>query len=168
MAEKRGPKKEIKKFTDLNDIFEHNTKESLWLLIDNKVYDVTNFKHPGGKQILLQNAGQDATTQFEDISHSEKADEYMKDLHIGDFVPEDDGANSAGGILGNEKDKADSGDDTMSRALLGICIIGLIIFLYTQLGCCLHGHDSVLGDHHDCEHGHDHSHDHAHDEIHTE
>lgn len=89
MVEKRT--KEARVFTDLNEIFEHNTKESLWLLIDNKVYDVTNFKHPGGKQILLQNAGQDATTQFEDISHSEKADEYMKDLYIGDFKPEDDG-----------------------------------------------------------------------------
>lgn len=88
MAEKR---KIGKKFTDLNEIFEHNTKESLWLLIENKVYDVTNFKHPGGKQILLQNAGQDATTQFEDISHSEKADEFMKDLYIGDFEPVDDG-----------------------------------------------------------------------------
>ena len=55
MAEKRT--KEPRKFTDLNEIFEHNTKDSLWLLIDNKVYDVTNFKHPGGKQILLQNAG---------------------------------------------------------------------------------------------------------------
>ena len=46
-------KPKTKTFTDLNEIFEHNTKESLWLLIDNKVYDVTNFKHPGGKQILL-------------------------------------------------------------------------------------------------------------------
>ena len=88
MAEKR---KIGKKFTDLNEIFEHNTKESLWLLIENKVYDVTNFKHPGGKQLLLQNAGQDATTHFEDISHSEKADEFMKDLYIGDFEPVDDG-----------------------------------------------------------------------------
>ena len=51
MAEKR--QKEGRKFTDLNEIFENNTKESLWLLIDSKVYDVTNFKHPGGKQILL-------------------------------------------------------------------------------------------------------------------
>ncbi len=47
MAEKRT--KEPRKFTDINEVFEHNTKESLWLLIDNKVYDVTNFKHPGGK-----------------------------------------------------------------------------------------------------------------------
>ena len=59
MAEKRTKQeaKKGKQFTDLNEIFENNTKESLWLLIDSKVYDVTNFKHPGGKQILLQNAG---------------------------------------------------------------------------------------------------------------
>lgn len=52
MAEKRSGKGK-RVFKELNEIFEHNTKESLWLLIDNKVYDVTNFKHPGGKQILL-------------------------------------------------------------------------------------------------------------------
>ena len=49
--------KELQVFKELGPIFEHNTKESIWLLIDSKVYDVTNFKHPGGKQILLQNAG---------------------------------------------------------------------------------------------------------------
>ena len=27
----------------------------------------------------------DATVQFEDINHSKKADEFMKDLFIGDF-----------------------------------------------------------------------------------
>lgn len=46
---KRSGNKELKVFTDLNEIFQHNTKESVWLLIDNKVYDVTEFKHPGGK-----------------------------------------------------------------------------------------------------------------------
>ena len=50
---KRSGEKGLKVFTELNDIFEHNTKESLWLLIEGKVYDVTDFKHPGGKQILL-------------------------------------------------------------------------------------------------------------------
>lgn len=60
MVENRD-KKKGKKFTDLSEILQHNTKDSIWLLIHNKVYDVTNFKHPGGKQILLQNAGQDAS-----------------------------------------------------------------------------------------------------------
>ena len=60
------------------------------MLIHGKVYDVTNYKHPGGKQILLQNAGQDATTQFEDIGHSPKAFEDMKNMIVGTFDMGDD------------------------------------------------------------------------------
>jgi len=30
----------------------------------------------------------DASIQFEDINHSKKADEYMKELYIGDFKME--------------------------------------------------------------------------------
>lgn len=58
MAQKSSPRI----FTSLAEIFQHNTKESLWILIDNKVYDVTNFKnHPGKMTVLLNNGGQDAT-----------------------------------------------------------------------------------------------------------
>ena len=39
----------LRVFEDLTDIFINNTTKSLWLLIDNKVYDCTNFKHPGGR-----------------------------------------------------------------------------------------------------------------------
>ena len=89
---KRVGSEGVKEFKELSEIFDHNTKESCWLLIEGKVYDVTNFKHPGGKQILLQNAGQDATTQFEDIGHSQKAFDDMKGLLIGTFDMGDDGA----------------------------------------------------------------------------
>ena len=56
MTDKKPSKrvgKKLKEFTELSEIFDHNTKDSCWLLIAGKVYDVTNFKHPGGKQILL-------------------------------------------------------------------------------------------------------------------
>ena len=52
------------------------------------MYDVTNFKHPGGRPVLLSNAGMDATTQFEDIGHKD-AEKYMKDLLIGEYIYED-------------------------------------------------------------------------------
>jgi cytochrome b involved in lipid metabolism len=53
---------ENRKFTKLEEIAEHNKPKDLWLLIHNKVYDVSEFKHPGGSEILLQNAAMDATT----------------------------------------------------------------------------------------------------------
>ena len=73
-------------FNDLQEIFQNNTKDSLWLLIENKVYDVTNFNHPGKQKILLMNSGTDATQAFEDIGHSPKADEWLNKLYIGDYV----------------------------------------------------------------------------------
>ena len=125
---KRSGEKELKVFTDLNEIFEHNTKESCWLLIENKVYDVTEFKHPGGKQILLQNAGQDATTQFEDIGHSKKAHRQMEDLIVGTY---DSGEIEDGGL--DKKPLAEQEGNpvvTMGLILLFIAVVG---FLYTQI-----------------------------------
>ena len=46
---KRVGTESLREFKELSEIFDHNTKESCWLLIEGKVYDVTNFKHPGGK-----------------------------------------------------------------------------------------------------------------------
>lgn len=36
-----------KVFTKLEEIAEHNQPGDLWLLLHNKVYDVSKFKHPG-------------------------------------------------------------------------------------------------------------------------
>ena len=56
----------------------------------------------------------------------------MKDLYIGDFEPEDDGMNSAGGILGNEG-KSNYDDDVMTRAVMGLAFICMIVYLFTVL-----------------------------------
>ncbi|KAJ3163504.1 hypothetical protein HDU86_000084 [Geranomyces michiganensis] len=50
----------------------HTTKESCWLLIHGRVYDLTSFlsEHPGGQRIILKEAGRDATAAFAEV-HSE-------------------------------------------------------------------------------------------------
>ncbi|CAE7700635.1 fadB, partial [Symbiodinium pilosum] len=50
-----------------SEVETHNSKDDLWLLIDGKVYDVTSFLslHPGGGQLVVDAAGQDATSLFE-------------------------------------------------------------------------------------------------------
>lgn len=47
------------------DVYSHNTGDSLWLIIENKVYDVTKFvkKHPGGAKVMSHSAGGDATVR---------------------------------------------------------------------------------------------------------
>ena len=46
-----------------SELGKHTTRESLWLLIDDTVYDVTELlaSHPGGTGPLLKYAGKDAT-----------------------------------------------------------------------------------------------------------
>ena len=41
----------------------HKTPQDLWIIIDGKVYDVSNWikRHPGGERILKNSGGQDAT-----------------------------------------------------------------------------------------------------------
>ena len=63
------------------EVAKHNSRESCWIIVHGKVYDVTDFldgtpespvfhlsppddgtaEHPGGSRIILKYAGQDAT-----------------------------------------------------------------------------------------------------------
>ena len=70
----------------MKEIQLHTSEESLWIVIDKKVYDVTRYgDHPGGKRILITNAGKDATSQFMAI-HSEYVLEMLKQFHIGQVI----------------------------------------------------------------------------------
>lgn len=58
-----------------NELLKHKTKDSCWVLVDSKVYDVTKYleEHPGGAEILLKYAGKDATAEFAKVKHSSDA-----------------------------------------------------------------------------------------------
>ena len=49
------------------EVKEHGSKESCWVIINGYVYDLTEFlvEHSGGEEIILENAGFDATSAFE-------------------------------------------------------------------------------------------------------
>ncbi|KAG2060213.1 cytochrome b5 [Suillus hirtellus] len=70
----------------------HSTKDDLYVLIHGEVYDVTKFidEHPGGDDVILAEAGKDATQAFEDVGHSDEARDLLPPLLVGSF--EKDGA----------------------------------------------------------------------------
>lgn len=66
------------------EVAKHNSEDSLWVIIDHKVYDLTEFidAHPGGSVVLTQVAGTDATTAFYNLHRHEVLQKYS-DLYVG-------------------------------------------------------------------------------------
>ncbi|KAI2579401.1 cytochrome b5 type B [Homo sapiens] len=73
----------------LEEVAKRNSLKELWLVIHGRVYDVTRFlnEHPGGEEVLLEQAGVDASESFEDVGHSSDAREMLKQYYIGDIHP---------------------------------------------------------------------------------
>lgn len=78
---------EVKTYS-LAEIKAHNTNKSTWIVIHNNIYDVTEFlnEHPGGEEVLLEQAGKEATEAFEDVGHSTDAREMMKKFKVGELI----------------------------------------------------------------------------------
>ncbi|KAK9466877.1 acyl-CoA dehydrogenase/oxidase [Lipomyces arxii] len=67
------------------DVAKHGTEESLWIVIDGGVYDLTSFQneHPGGKKILKRVAGKDASKMFWKYHNAGILKKYTPKLQIG-------------------------------------------------------------------------------------
>uniref|UniRef100_A0A8C6PAU4 Cytochrome b5 type B n=1 Tax=Nothobranchius furzeri TaxID=105023 RepID=A0A8C6PAU4_NOTFU len=75
------------KFYTLEDVRVHNMINDTWLIIHDKVYDISKFleEHPGGEEVLLEQGGADATESFEDVGHSSDAREMLQQYYIGEL-----------------------------------------------------------------------------------
>jgi len=90
--DKAGQQGEIPGKFNLEEVSKHSTKDDCWIVIDQKVYDVTGFvnSHPGGKAIL-EGCGKDATELFETrpmgsgTAHSQNARNRLDKYYIGEF-----------------------------------------------------------------------------------
>lgn len=74
---------------------QHNTAEDCWIILNVKdssgdevlkVVDVSKYLalHPGGSEVIVEYAGADASSMFEDIGHSNDARAIMTEYVIGD------------------------------------------------------------------------------------
>ncbi len=76
---------------NMTEIAKHNSRSDCWLLINNKVYNVTSFlsAHPGGASTITPHCGQEATQAFntKDIGrpHSGTAASMLASYYIGDL-----------------------------------------------------------------------------------
>lgn len=69
----------------------HNTDKDCWLIIDNKVYNATDYiaLHPGGARRIIDFCGKEATQAFAtrggNSTHSQSAAADLAKLYIGDI-----------------------------------------------------------------------------------
>jgi len=77
----------MKEFT-LEEVSLHDTIEDAWIIINNHVYDITEFlnEHPGGKNILLKIAGEDASDYFNELHQPLILEEYGEKYKIGILI----------------------------------------------------------------------------------
>jgi cytochrome b involved in lipid metabolism len=74
------------------EVAKHSTENDCWVIVDGKVFDVTNFlrEHPGGKRVLLREAGKDATEKFRAFHGPSVLSNYEAELCIGQVGSEED------------------------------------------------------------------------------
>ncbi|CAG8507598.1 3149_t:CDS:2 [Paraglomus occultum] len=73
------------------EVAKHNVPDDLWVIFNNKVYDVSEFAvdHPGGADLIQEWGGKEITKIMADSfshEHSESAYEVLAELCIGDVV----------------------------------------------------------------------------------
>lgn len=115
--------------------FKQNNGENgnkLWVLIDNKVYDLTDFSHPGGNEILMDDHGIDRLDEFESI-HSPAAKKQMVKFLIGEIDLSKDGDVQDKKVKEIHTDKKTDeikvGDSGSSGLLLYIFLLALVAFV---------------------------------------
>lgn len=74
----------MKTFT-YEEVAKHNNKDSIWVIINNKIYDLSGFlpEHPGGTKVLLKLAGKDATKDFSIIHSKDVLEELPPNAIVG-------------------------------------------------------------------------------------
>ncbi|GAA5861609.1 hypothetical protein JCM3774_002644 [Rhodotorula dairenensis] len=97
----------------LEQVAQHTSPDrggpGVWIAIDHKVYDVTAFlsAHPGGKKVLLAQAGKDASEKFWQFHSKRVLDETAKPFLIGRIGTEPDaGADFEEAVIHRIEDEA--------------------------------------------------------------
>ncbi|KAL3101445.1 hypothetical protein niasHT_020764 [Heterodera trifolii] len=119
------------------EVAEHNNSSDAWIIIGNKVYDVTKFldEHPGGMEVLMEKAGEDRTEAFEDIGHSTDARQMKEDFLVGEIVESEhwkysyDKRETGADKTMDQAEKRNSPMEMLVYALLFAVIVAIIYYL---------------------------------------
>ncbi|SPO04914.1 probable Probable cytochrome b5 [Cephalotrichum gorgonifer] len=112
-------------------VAEHNTKDDLYMVIHDKVYNVSKFvdEHPGGEEVILDVAGQDGTEAFEDVGHSDEARELLGPLLVG-TLKRSPGDPTPKTNTGNSSASASADTTSFGIGMYAVVVIGGLISFF--------------------------------------
>jgi len=118
------------KFT-IEEVGKHKTEKDCWIVVNGKVLDITPFLslHPGGDDILLDGAGKDLSSDFEDTGHSTDARKQMEKYVVGVL----DGAKEAKSASEKATSGTVSASGNVNPAVLVAILIAIVAALFLLL-----------------------------------
>ncbi|KAG9400779.1 hypothetical protein AC1031_010217 [Aphanomyces cochlioides] len=126
------PSTSMAKVFTREEVAKHNTRQDCWVILGEpgakKIYDVTPFlsEHPGGSDLVMEQAGQDANDEFEDIGHSADARKMLDKLLVGTLKEAEQGEKPA--VATTEKANVPGSNST----LLIVSLLAILAGLYFQ------------------------------------
>ncbi|KAK2854036.1 hypothetical protein Q5P01_006697 [Channa striata] len=119
----------VVKYYTFEEIRVHNLSNDTWIVIHDKVYDITRFleEHPGGEEVLLEQAGADATESFEDVGHSTDAREMLQQYYIGELHMND---RNNGKVKEVEDTNSGKTSQTWTTWLIPVVVAAVVGILY--------------------------------------
>ena len=114
------------------EVAKHTDSSDLWIIINNKVYNVSAFlnEHPGGEEALMEQAGQDGTEPFEDIGHSSDARQIMETYKIGELVEEEWTKESANDLSAVFAENSSSGSWRSWLIPIALGVLATLVYRY--------------------------------------
>lgn len=131
----------LENFITMDEVKKHDSEEDAWMVIGNfktqpetgpLVYNVTEYldEHPGGAEVMMDVAGQDADNMFEDIGHSKAARKTMEKFCIG--VLKISGEEKARLAAEVEKKAAASSGGGFAAVPFLIIVLAIAAYFYMQ------------------------------------
>ncbi|XP_076458631.1 acyl-CoA 6-desaturase-like [Babylonia areolata] len=93
-----------------SEVQTHTDSNDRWLVIEGQVYNISTWarRHPGGSRVIGHYAGQDATDAFRAFHNDlDAVKKYLKPIHIGSVVGEEQQASSIDSDFRNLRETAD-------------------------------------------------------------
>ena len=85
LQQRHGLRADEERQWSANEVLQHCSADDLWLIVDGRVYDVTDFasEHPGGLQALMRSPGRDNSAAFHGPQHPDKVQQMIGEYYIG-------------------------------------------------------------------------------------